>query len=409
MSTNKHWQWIPSLYFAQGLPYVLVMSLSVVLYKRMGVSNAEIAFYTSWLYLPWVVKPLWSPAVEAVSSPRKWVVATQAVLGLSALLVAFLLGYEGFLFPTLCAFWLMAVVSATHDIAADGFYLSALSAEQQSFFVGIRSTFYRFAMIAGQGGLIALAGYLEQSTQDIPLSWGITLAAAGGLLLLLGAYHRRSLPAPEKTSAALQPRLQTIRMTFSSFFRKENLASSLAFFLLYRLGEAQLVKILPAFLIDTKQAGGLALSTEAVGLAYGTVGVGALVAGGILGGVAIARKGLRHWLWYMVLALNLPNVLYVLLAYTQYSYLPAVTACIAIEQFGYGFGFSAFLVYMMRFAEGQYPTAHYAICTAFMALGMMLPGMWSGALQELVGYQYFFVAVLASALPILWVIGRVKL
>lgn len=408
MKKRSPWAWIPSLYFAEGLPYVAVMTLSVIMYKRLDISNTDIALFTSWLYFPWVIKPLWSPFVDLIRTKRWWIYTMQWLIGGGMAGVAFMIPGDVFFHSTLAFFWLMAFSSATHDIAADGFYMLGLDEEQQAFFIGIRNTFYRVAMITGQGLLVMLAGFLEQSTGRIPFAWSLVFFILAGGFIGLGAWHRWILPRP--TSDVQRPRISSslilseFLQTFISFFRKKGIGPALVFMLTFRLGESQLVKLASPFLLDSREVGGLGLSTAAVGFAYGTVGVVALLAGGILGGWAISRKGLKHWLWPMTLVLSLPNLVYLYMAYLLPENLFVINACVAIEQFGYGFGFTAYTMYLMLFAEGEYKTSYYAISTGFMALGMMLPGMISGWIQQQIGYQHFFIWVMGCCLPVFFVL-----
>lgn len=591
------WLWIPSLYYAEGIPYVIVMMVSVIMYKRLGISNTDIALYTSWLYLPWVIKPLWSPVVDILKTKRLWIVVTQLIVGAGLAGVALTIPVSGFFQYTLAFFWLLAFSSATHDIAADGFYMLGLSKHDQAFFVGIRSTFYRMAMITGQGLLIILAGYVESHTGlppvemqitarpgaaqqafwpadsltwqidesidnhlvfyppslgivtapraqsevdsllalvkennaaagfgeteeqrarkqiqqvpswwqsnvvrplenalrarfgrtsaagpasqnagnlgflyfrlakkppaneeivvnfgrvsgdnsinlvegarfvftennwnkpfiaaiqldpklqtasaatfaaragNIPLSWIVTFFVLAGLFVVFFIYHRFILPYPaEDTGGRIGSSsiVSEFFETFLSFFKKKNILIILAFLLLYRFAEAQLVKLAAPFLLDAQETGGMALTTGQVGFVYGTVGIVALTVGGLLGGFLAARHGLKFWLWPMVIAINLPNAVYIFLSYALPQNFLIVNLAVAIEQFGYGFGFTAYMLYMIYAAEGEHKTAHFAICTGFMALGMMLPGMFSGWLQEVVGYQHFFIWVLIATIP----------
>jgi MFS transporter, PAT family, beta-lactamase induction signal transducer AmpG len=584
------WLWVPSLYFSQGLPFVVVMSVSVILYKRLGVSNAEIALYTSLLYLPWVVKPLWSPVVDVLRTKRWWIISMQLLVGAGLAGVALSLPAADFIRWTLAFFWMLAFSSATHDIAADGFYMLALSPHDQAWFVGIRSTFYRLAMIAGQGLLVMIAGALETNTgfpdvvvtvnaSDSPtalapfkaskwtpprgedsirivaqsnelqvglmprsadelqqtidaarswnaehgfyrvekqaektssskpewitalektivrhfgparrvkapdglagevavalfaltgpvapgktvevvcerdsgdksfqviegsrfsisdanwekpfaaviqidhrldepssavfrvrsgnflLAWTSTFYLVAGIFLAVSAYHAYALPRPARDrneTGGTRQWLSDFIASFLTFFLKRHILATIAFLLLYRFAEAQLVKLASPFLLEMREGGGLALSTGEVGFVYGTVGIVALVLGGILGGWAAARNGLRFWLIWMVLAINLPNLTYVFLSYMQPESFLVVNIAVAIEQFGYGFGFAGYMLYMLYAARGEHETAHYAICTGFMALGMMLPGMFSGWLQELIGYQHFFIWVMLATIP----------
>ncbi len=401
--TNSPWWWVPSLYYAEGLPYVVVMTVSVVMYKSLGISNSAIAFYTSWLYLPWVLKPLWSPVVDVLSTQRRWILLAQLLIGAAFAGVALTLPADNFFRYSLAVFWLLALSSATHDIAADGFYISQLDDHQQAWFVGIRSTFYRLAMISGQGLLVVLAGFIGRTTDDPRLGWVVTFYLLAGLFVLLFAWHGRKLPAnneaPRLDAISLRSLFRQFAETVISFFQKPHIVSALFFLLTYRFAEAQLVKLAPPFLLDERAAGGLGFDTTEVGIAYGTVGIVMLTLGGILGGFLCARDGFRSWLWWMVAAINLPNAVYILLACTQPQSQLLVNAAVGVEQFGYGFGFTAYMLYMIYISRGEHSTAHFAICTAFMALGMMLPGMFSGELQEALGYQWFFVWILVATVP----------
>ena len=590
VSHRSPWAWIPSLYFAQGIPYVVVMTVSVIMYKRLGISNTDIALYTSWLYLPWVIKPFWSPVVDLFRTKRWWIVIMQLFVGAGLAGVAFTIPGPAFFQYTLAFFWLLAFSSATHDIAADGFYMLGLKEHEQAYFVGIRSTFYRFAMITGQGLLIILAGSIETRTglepvrftvlaspdiqevnygspgsdtgnsersfvitaavlnlpvdnltvqqadslrqwvdmqnllngfvlpdreveqrvswftrtvsqpfgdwlkrsfgtreQDmilttvtrgqigltgvslssaplpgdevvlntvfqrgdgsirlvsgerlvfnssnwnqtgwivvqldpaldreaeaffeglsgnIPLAWSVTFFFLTGMFLLFMIYHRFFLPYPASDTASVSDDNQNIIKefagTFTSFFKKANIGPALAFLLLYRLGEAQLVKMASPFMLDPREAGGLGLTTGEVGLIYGTIGIVALTLGGILGGVMASRKGLKYWIFPMALAINIPNIVYVLLSRFSPDAFWIISSGVALEQFGYGFGFTAYMLFMIHFSEGSHKTAHFAFCTGFMALGMMLPGMISGWIQEIVGYYNFFIWVLICTIP----------
>jgi PAT family beta-lactamase induction signal transducer AmpG len=602
-NSKSSWSWVPSLYFAEGLPYVVVMTVSVIMYKRLGLSNTDIALYTSWLYLPWVIKPLWSPIVDLVKTKRWWIVTMQLLIGAGFAGVAFTLPLDSFFQYSLAFLWLLAFSSATHDIAADGFYILGLDTHNQAFFVGIRSTFYRLAMITGQGILIILAGFIETSTGlkevnfpvkttnefvenaiihpdsmalnqsgeleikiansellistsvssnvdsllqfakqwnaehgfikqetkkttqttasksdessiwqtivvqplekaitaiagkketaqtskktgnlgwlyvyitqepqepivfnfgrsdgdnsislvegsrfvftkenwqkpalaaiqldpklkksseavfsgtsgNIPLSWTITFFILMGLFIVFSAYHKVVLPYPATDKAVLTSDKSVFSeffATFASFFKKKEIGTILGFLLLYRFAEAQIVKLASPFLLDAQEVGGLALTTGEVGFVYGTVGIISLTIGGILGGLVAAKHGLKTWIWPMVIAMNFPNMAYWLLAaYTPESFW-LVNAAVAFEQFGYGFGFTAYMLYMLYVAQGEHQTAHFAICTGFMALGMMIPGMISGWIQSLVGYENFFVWVLIATIPGFWITSRIKI
>lgn len=408
MKAKSNWQWVPTLYFAQGLPYVVVMTVAVTMFKRLGVSNTDIALYTSWLYLPWVVKPLWSPFVDILKTRRWWIVTMQILVGAGLGGIALLLpGPEMFRY-TLAVMWLLAFSSATHDIAADGFYMLALDEKQQAYFVGIRNTFYRLAVITGQGIILMFAGYLEntymekQVTAPIPQAWSVTFYLLMAIFIVLFIYHHLILPSPKNDIPVIQTginRKKAFTDTFYDFFLKKEIVSALAFILLFRFAESQLIKIATPFMLDPASSGGLGLTTTKVGFIYGTVGVIALTIGGIIGGIAMSHKGLKHWIGRMTLAMNVPNIVYLYLATAQPDNLLVIASCVAIEQFGYGFGFTALTVYMMLFSTGRHQTAHYALCTGLMALGMMLPGMISGWVQEMIGYQHFFVWIMLCTIP----------
>jgi len=489
LSKKNPWLWIPSLYFAQGIPYVVVMSISVIMYKKLGISNTDIALYTSWLYLPWVIKPLWSPFVDMFSTKRFWIVAMQLFIGGALATVAFTIPLPNFFQITLAVFWLMAFSSATHDIAADGFYMLALEQHQQAAFVGVRSTFYRIAMITGQGVLVVLAGWLENSTGSISTGWAITFFVLAGIFIALLIYHKFVLPFPYSDKSIVQLGKVSIKQigtlllgiiiainffglvflgfsfilsfpginevfisvfsisgtvlalivllrtvvsrwvqkndsiensdqkylllkfvrTFTTFVKKTYFWRLLLFLICYRFAEAQLVKLVTPFLLDPRTQGGLGLTTQEVGIAYGTAGVIALTAGGLLGGYVISKQGLKFWLWIMVCAIHLPDAAYIFLSQLQPENFLIITSAVAVEQFGYGFGFTAYLLYMIMVSEGEHKTAHYAICTGIMALGMMLPGMFSGWLEDQIGYKNFFLWVMVSTIPGFVVAALIKI
>ena len=401
-SEIKHATWIPSLYFAEGLPYMAVNVLSTIFYKSaLGMDNELIAFYTSSFYLPWLIKPLWSPITEMFKTSRFWITFCQFFAGVLFGLIAYTIPCEGIVKYSLIVFWLAAFASATHDIAADGFYIKALSTESQAFWVGIRNTFYRISMIFCQGGLVVLAGYLTESYGDVTFAWQIVFVIFGVLMALLAVYHYFMLPKNVETER--QKSTTNFFQPFITFFKKPDIWLIMAFLLLYRLSEAQLSKISPLFLLDAHENGGLALTQSQLGLVNGTFGLIALILGGILGGIFIAKKGLRKSLIIMILALNLPDIFYAYMAALQTESFAAVSSMVFIEQFGYGFGFTAYTVFMMQISRGANSSSHYAVCTAFMAAGMMLPGMVSGWLQNMMGYTTFFIWVTVCALPSLFI------
>jgi PAT family beta-lactamase induction signal transducer AmpG len=307
----------------------------------------------------------------------------------------------------------MAFSSATHDIAADGFYMLGLSKHDQAFFVGIRNTFYRFAMLAGQGPLVILAGHLESISNKTSWAWSITFFIMAAMFLAFFLWHWLILPYPasdeKRDQKSTKEVIADFGETFASFFKKEGIGVALVFLLVFRLGEAQLAKLAAPFMLDGVSKGGLGLTTSDIGFVYGTAGIVALTLGGILGGFAVSKHGFKKWLWPMVLAMDLPNLVYVFLSYVQPQNLEIVTTSVVVEQFGYGFGFTAYMLYMIYLSDGKYKTSHYAICTGFMALGMMIPGMISGWIQETVGYQHFFIWVMLCTIPGFVIVNFLKI
>ncbi len=403
MKNNKRmspWAWVPSLYFAEGVPYVAVMTISLILYKRLGLSNADITLYTSWLYLPWVIKPLWSPFVDILRSKRWWIVAMQLLIGAALAGVAFTIPGPWWLQGSLCFFWLMAFGSATHDIAADGFYMLGLEEHEQAFFVGIRSTFYRIAIIVASGLLVGLAGVLQVLTRSMTFAWSLVFYLMAGLFIALWLYHSWVLPHPDEDSDQTRRSAREIAREFVAtvvtFFQKPQMWAAICFMLFYRMPEGLLAKVSALFLVDSTHNGGLGLSDVEYGLVQGTVGVIGLTLGGILGGIVASRDGLKRWLWLMVMAITLPDIVYVYLSYALPSSLLVIDLCVFVEQFGYGFGFTAYMLYLIYYSQGDHKTSHYALCTAFMALSMMIPGLFAGALQEAVGYPVFFLIVMGA-------------
>ena len=393
------WSWVPTLYFAEGLPYVAVMTISLILYKQLGLSNTEITFYTSWLYLPWVIKPLWSPFIDLIKTKRWWIVTMELLIGAAFGGVAFTIPTSFWLQGTLFFFWVMAFASATHDIAADGFYMLGLDTHNQAWFVGIRSTFYRLATIFGQGVLVMIAGNLQVIYRNsISYSWSLMFYGVTGIFIALWLWHQYALPTPSEDTARNDVNANTIWKEFvntiKTFFQKPQVVVGILFMLFYRMPEGLLAKVSALFLIDASHNGGMGLSPQEYGLVQGTVGVIGLTLGGILGGICAGRDGLKKWLWPMVCAITLPDIVYVYLSYALNSNLAVINVCVFIEQFGYGFGFTAYMLYLIYYSRGQFKTSHYALCTAFMALSMMIPGLFAGALQEMVGYRHFFIIVM---------------
>jgi PAT family beta-lactamase induction signal transducer AmpG len=399
MKENKPWYWIPFLNFASGFPYAIIISVSVIMYKNLGIANEDIGVYTSLLYLPWVIKPLWSPFIDLYATKRKWFLAMQLVIAIAFLIVGLTIPMNHFFMLSLALFWVAAFASASNDVASDGFYMLALAKEQQSFFLGIRSTFYRLSMLTANGLIVILGGFLEQKFGDKSKAWSYTMIVVALIMAFLTVYNFFTTPkVEENTTAETEPKV-SFGEVFATFFQKKQIGIILAFILLFRLGESQLLKMLTPFLIDEKAKGGLGLTTEDVGIIYGTFGVAALVVGGILGGIAISKGGLRKWMLPMFLTMHLPILGFVLLAHFHPTSVYYIYATVIAEQFGYGFGFAAFMMYLIYVADGESKTAHYSIATGFMALGMMLPGMASGFIQEYLGYGNFFIWVFCATIP----------
>lgn len=396
------WSFIPTLYFAEGVPYVIINTVSVILYKRMGIDNATIAFWTSWLYLPWVIKMFWGPIVDTYSTKRNWIILTQMAMMCCFGLIAISIYLPSFFLISLFGFIIGAFISATHDIAADGFYLISLNKEQQAYFVGIRTTFYRLSMIFGSGFLVFLAGYFEKSLNNIPQSWSIVMGISGIIFGLICIYHKIIFPYPledrKKSKEELENKISFIE-AFSSYFKQDKILIILLFILLYRFGESLLIKLAAPFLLDKRSLGGLEMATSDVGLIYGTIGVISLIIGSIIGGWSISKYTLKKCILPMALILNLPNIAYLYLSYIQPTNIYIIGSLVSLEQFGYGFGFTAYTVYLMYISRGEYKTSHFAISTGIMALGMMIPGFVSGWIQQIIGYQMFFWVVLAMGIP----------
>ena len=488
-TTRNPWAWIPTLYFTQGIPYVMVMSVSVMMYKNLGVSNTDIAFFTSLLYFPWFLKFAWGPFIDMFKTKRFWTTTMQFIVAIGLFGIALSVNTSIYWQLTLIVFALMAFASATHDIAADGFYMLSLDQSKQAAFVGVRSTFYRVATIVGSGVLVVIAGQLAP-TMGFKGAWSVVFMITGAMFIILFLYHKFILPYPKDDQGTLKGKklsgsqifllaggftlfagvvylaflilgfflsllsvkspwdtiVSTILLViilvilfrtfvatfvdkfeksenknetllpfieflkaFVIFMRKKDIWNILGFLLFFRFAEAQLVKLVQPFLLDPREVGGLGLSTSEVGIVYGTVGIIALTAGGLIGGYVISKNGLKWWLWPMVLIMHTPDIAFVYLSHVQPTNFVLINAAVAFEQFGYGFGFTAYMMFMIMVSQGEHKTAHYAICTGIMALGMMLPGMFSGALQETIGYPRFFEWVLISTIPGFIVAALVKI
>lgn len=401
------WLWVPTLYLAEGIPYFIVTAVSVTLFAQLGMPNSQMALFTSLITFPWVVKPLWSPFVDVLRTKRWWVLTMQVAMAVAIALIAFF-APRGYFSLALILFTITAFASATHDIAADGYYMLALTDKQQAAFVGIRSTFYKIAGIFCQSVLLIIVGLLQRHT-SIATAWTYTLLLVSAIIAAIALWHLFSLSFDEKNYTRGQtPRVvlgedlgvwQSVGHTFATFFRKPGIALALAFFLLYRLPEALLLKLCNPFFLATAEEGGLGLSVDAIGFYYGGIGVAMMLLGGIVGGLLISRYGLKRLIIPMALALTLPCVVYVYFAACLPSNMLLIASAIGLEQFGYGLGYTACMLYMIRFAEGEFQTSHFSICTAFMFLGLMLPGMAAGYLQEWLGYAGFFTLVMVCCIP----------
>lgn len=421
IKTRSPWWWIPTLYFAEGIPYFIVNQISVMMFTKMGVPNGQMAFFTSLIYLPWTIKPFWSPFVDIIKTKRWWTIVMEAIMAVAFILLTITIPRPtaemiasqstpiSMFTITLILFVITAFASATHDIAADGFYMLALTQKNQAAFVGIRSTFYRISSIFGQGVLVFIAGLVEANSGNIPMSWRLTMMVTAILFSAITLYHTFAIPKPEadsshlaegekKTAGAI---FKEFGRTFATYFTKPGVLLAIVFMLLFRLPEAFLIKMCTPFLVASREAGGLGLSTANVGIVYGTIGVIFLTVGGILGGLFASKTGLKKSIWWMAACMTLPCLTFVYLAIFQPTNLVVISVAVAIEQFGYGFGFTAYMLYMMYFSEGEFKTSHYAICTAFMALSMMIPGMFAGYLQETLGYKNFFWMVIACCVATL--------
>lgn len=415
---NKPYAWVPSLYLGEALPFSAVMLISVIMFQELGLTDAQITYYTGWLGLPWVIKPIWSPIIDNMKTKRWWIVLMQFLMGVALALVAFTLPSAFWLQGTLAVFMLIAFASATHDISADGFYIIGLTDKDQELYVGVRNTFYRIGMVIGQGGLVLLAGYMQQgkfgdALQSLTSSWVAVFIILGVLMLLLGLYHAFILP---KVEAVVHDRFDFMEqmrefwLTLKVFVTKPHIISALCFILLFRLPEGLLVKIVPLFLKRGIAEGGLAMNDVDFGLIYGTLGVIGLLLGGLLGGWAVSRWGLKKCLWPLVLCITLPDIVYVYLSYYPTESLWLIGSCVCTEQLGYGLGFAAYTLFLVHFSRGERSTAVFSICTAGQYLGgVMLPGMVSGLISDSIGYQNFFWLIMLLCLVTFAVTAWVKI
>ncbi len=410
---HKPWAWVPSLAFADGLPLVAVMAVSLIFYKQMGLSNAAITFYTSWMYLPWILKPVWSPFIDLVKTKRWWILATQLLLGAAFGGVAFTIPTAHWLQCTLFFFWVAAFTGASHCVAADGFYLLALDERQQAWYMGIRQVGDRLATIIGQGVLVMVAGNLQVIFRgSISYSWSLTFYGLAGIFILLWLWHSYALPHARDDSSrpivSASSILSGCALTFRTFMRKPDIVLALCFIVLFRLPEALLSKVSPLFLIDAPHNGGLGLAPQEYGLVQGTVGMIGMILGSIVGGMAVSHQGLRRWLYPMAAAYSLPPIIYIILAYTMPESLAVVSVAVFTEQAGVGFGITAYMMFLIYYNRGEFRTSHYAMASATMTLALMLPGLVAGGMEEALGYSRFFVLTLL-AMAVTWaVVARVR-
>lgn len=396
--------WVPTLYFAMGMPFVVLNMVCTLMYKGMGVSDTQIAFWTSLIMFPWTLKPLWSPFLEMYKTKKFFVVLTQMLTGVMFALVAFALHLPNFFAVTIALLAVIALSGATHDIAADGTYMSVLSNEEQAKWIGWQGAFYNIAKIAATGGLVYLAGTFIKHF-GVTQAWMIIMLIIGIIMVVLGCYHFFILPTDGKKAEqgkSLKESLAELWGVFADFFRKKHIWYYIAFIILYRFAEGFVMKIVPLFLKAPRAQQGLGLSEQEIGLLYGTFGAAAFVVGSILAGYYIARRGLQKSLFSLALVFNLPFVAYTLLALYQPHSLPLIGTGIVLEYFGYGFGFVGLTLFMMQqIAPGRHQMSHYAFASGIMNLGVMLPGMMSGAVSDALGYRHFFVFVLFCTIPAL--------
>jgi MFS transporter, PAT family, beta-lactamase induction signal transducer AmpG len=416
------WSFIPTQYFAEGIPFFIVNQLSTTIYKSLAVSNVLIGF-TSFIYLPWSLKLFWGPIVDTYATKRKWALFMELLIAVCFLSLSFVIRMNSFLFYSLLIFTIIAFLSATNDIATDGYYLYALDKKDQAFFTGIRNTFYRLSQIAVVGGLVILAGYIGSRSGSIVNGWSVAFGISALLFFILYIYHSIILPFPEtNNSESINEKKIPYGLIFREYFTQKKIGVILTFILLYRFGEGMLLKMAQPFLLDKREAGGMGFTVSDIGIMYGTFGVVALIVGGIIGGWLIKKYGLKKMIWAMALSMNLPNILFLYMAYARphiiwsldlsflykifgtsgslvYVINPLVQICLIIEQFGYGIGFTSFMVYLIYVSKGEHKTSHYAISTGLMAIGMMIPGFISGIVQQSVGYFWLFSLALILGIP----------
>jgi len=397
--------WVPTVYFAMGLPFIAIAQASALMYKNMGISDTQIALWTSLIMLPWTIKPLWSPVLEMFKTKKYFVVATQILTGLLFALVALSLPLNHFFSYSIALLALIAISGATHDIATDGVYLNVLSPKLQAKYIGWQGAAYNIAKIISGGGFVYLAGELEQ-TMGIKYAWMIVMGSYGAVMVLLGLYHIKMLPSGGKASEvkSLKEGFDTLLDVIKTFFQKKNIIWYIFFIILYRFAEGFAIKIAPLFFKADIANGGLGMTTKEIGLVYGTFGAAAFVIGSLLGGYYISVKGLKKALFKLALIFNIPFTVYALLSFYQPESMVVIAIAVVFEYFGYGFGFVGLMLFMMQqIAPGKYKMAHYAFASGIMNLGFMIPSSISGYLSDLVGYKIFFLWVLLATIPALLV------
>lgn len=396
------WIWIPTLYFAEGIPNSIVSDASKVMYTDFGLTVEMLGVVTGLMYWAWVVKPLWSPLVDLVKSKRWWIVLTEVLLAASFLGLSVAIQSPNWMLWTQVCFWCLAVISATQDIAADGYYMLALDESNQAGYTGIRSTFYRLSMLFSKGALVWLAGYFAASSDKFS-GWSKMFMVPGAFYLAAAAYHFVVLPRPvadqPRPSVGMSEFFKGYFHTFARFFARPGVLKAIVFIMLFRVAEVQVLGQVAPFLKGTLEAGGLGLTTKQFGFAYGTCGVLGIICGGVLAGKLVARSGLRMWYWLMIFIMHVPNLAFLYLAFTQNTNVNVISLCLFIEQFGYGFGFTVFMLYLMYFTRGELQTSHYAIATGFMAAGVMLPQMLAGFVAKALGFKLYFGYIAICTLP----------
>ncbi|MDR1681312.1 MAG: MFS transporter [Prevotellaceae bacterium] len=408
LRTRNPLGWVPSVYFAMGMPFVMLSLVSVIMLKDLGIPNARITFWTSLIILPWTLKPLWSPFLEMFRSKKYFVVGTQLITGLSFALLALSLPLPGFFTYAIALMGLIAFSGATHDIATDGIYMNELNPPTQAKYIGWQGAFFNIAKVVCNGGLVFLAGVLMKSIGTL-YAWMVIMGICAGVMIVLSLYHSRALPLG---GAAVK--IQTFKdgwrsfvEVFTTFFRKQYIWYYMAFIILYRLAEGLAIKVLPLFLKAETTEGGMGLTNENYGLIVGTLGTLAFILGSILAGHFVSKKGLRRTLFLLCCTINLPFLFYLLLAIYQPSQMALTGTAIVCEYFGYGFGFVGLTLFMMQqVAPGKHKMAHYAFASGVMNLGYMAAGMVSGWLSDTFGYGLFFVFVAVAMIPAL-VLSRI--